>query len=182
MGMIGANGGLVGARRVPSLGGASGIWTPNEQVLSRRENAWPRRDGYRYYRFDQLAVTNLLEISEWVLVQNGAYITGGTWTVSGSGLSQFNAARMADNVLNVRAFQVFNTVASGDFVQYDHGAEVSVSGFRYCSYFESDSRHLTGFRIRGSFDGTTYYTIATRSGLSNPFAADGQLSAEITFP
>jgi hypothetical protein len=39
--MIGLNSGLLGVRRVPGTGSASGLWVPNEQVLARRANIWP---------------------------------------------------------------------------------------------------------------------------------------------
>lgn len=39
--MIGKNGGLLGVRRVPSTGSASGLWTPNEQSLAKRAGIWP---------------------------------------------------------------------------------------------------------------------------------------------
>jgi hypothetical protein len=38
--MIGCNGGLLGAARTSRRGAAVGIWTPNEQVVYQRQNAW----------------------------------------------------------------------------------------------------------------------------------------------
>lgn len=46
--MRGLNGGLIGVRRVPSLSGASGVWSPNQQVLQRRVGAWPFADDPDY--------------------------------------------------------------------------------------------------------------------------------------
>jgi hypothetical protein len=40
--MLGFNGGLMGVRRVPTAGAASGAWVPNEQVLARRAGIWPQ--------------------------------------------------------------------------------------------------------------------------------------------
>jgi hypothetical protein len=40
MALIGANGGLIGAARTSRRGAAVGIWTPNEQVIYQRQNAW----------------------------------------------------------------------------------------------------------------------------------------------
>ena len=39
--MIGLNSGLLGVRRVPTVGGASGLWVPNEQSLAKRAAIWP---------------------------------------------------------------------------------------------------------------------------------------------
>jgi hypothetical protein len=39
--MIGFNSGLLGVRRVPTTGSASGLWVPNEQVLAQRAGIWP---------------------------------------------------------------------------------------------------------------------------------------------
>jgi hypothetical protein len=39
--MIGLNSGLIGVRRAPTTGSASGLWVPNEQVLAQRAGIWP---------------------------------------------------------------------------------------------------------------------------------------------
>lgn len=39
--MIGLNSGLLGVRRVPTTGSASGLWAPNEQSLAQRAAIWP---------------------------------------------------------------------------------------------------------------------------------------------
>lgn len=38
--MLGVNAGLIGAARTSRRGVARGLWTPNEQVLLRRQNSW----------------------------------------------------------------------------------------------------------------------------------------------
>ena len=40
MALIGVNGGLIGTRRIPSNGAASGLWTANEQVVLKRAGLW----------------------------------------------------------------------------------------------------------------------------------------------
>lgn len=40
MPLIGANGGLIGTARTSRRGAAVGVWTPNEQVIYQRQNAW----------------------------------------------------------------------------------------------------------------------------------------------
>ena len=92
---------------------------------------------------------------------------------------------MHDSILTpgagFRAVRIADDSASGDFLQYDHGSSVVVTGFRYALSTSATSRNVTGFRISGSNDNVTYTTIGTRSGLTNPFTANGQLSAEIRF-
>jgi hypothetical protein len=39
--MIGLNGGLMGVRKVPATGSASGLWVSNEQSLAKRAGIWP---------------------------------------------------------------------------------------------------------------------------------------------
>lgn len=39
--MIGLNSGLLGSRRSANFNSATGLWTANEQILSRRINQWP---------------------------------------------------------------------------------------------------------------------------------------------
>lgn len=39
--MIGFNGGLLGVRKVPTTGSASGLWVPNEQSVAKRAGIWP---------------------------------------------------------------------------------------------------------------------------------------------
>ena len=39
--MLGLNGGLMGVRKVPTTGSASGLWMPNEQSVAKRAGIWP---------------------------------------------------------------------------------------------------------------------------------------------
>jgi hypothetical protein len=48
MAMLGVNGGLIGKRRVPTVGGASGLWLLNEQNLAIRGNIWPVLADYTW--------------------------------------------------------------------------------------------------------------------------------------
>lgn len=48
MPLIGANGGLLGSQRSTTTSTGVGLWTPNEQVLLRRANVWPRTDDVYY--------------------------------------------------------------------------------------------------------------------------------------
>jgi hypothetical protein len=46
---IGTNGGLIGPRRVPSTGSASGVWDPEEQKLAKGAGIWPISGGDPYW-------------------------------------------------------------------------------------------------------------------------------------
>jgi hypothetical protein len=41
--MLGFNGGLMGIRRTPTLGAATGLWLQNEQSVARRAGVWPQK-------------------------------------------------------------------------------------------------------------------------------------------
>jgi hypothetical protein len=43
--MIGLNGGLMGVRKVPTTGTASGVWDQNEQSVAKRAGIWPVTGG-----------------------------------------------------------------------------------------------------------------------------------------
>ena len=43
--MLGLNGGLMGVRKVPTTGTATGVWVSNEQVLAKRAGIWPAGAG-----------------------------------------------------------------------------------------------------------------------------------------
>ena len=46
--MLGLNSGLLGVRRTPTTGSASGVWAPNEQSLAKRAAIWPS-SGDEYF-------------------------------------------------------------------------------------------------------------------------------------
>ena len=43
--MLGLNGGLMGVRRVPTIGTATGLWDQNEQSVAKRAGIWPVSAG-----------------------------------------------------------------------------------------------------------------------------------------
>ena len=43
--MLGFNGGLMGVRKVPTTGSASGLWFQNEQSVAKRAGIWPVSGG-----------------------------------------------------------------------------------------------------------------------------------------
>lgn len=47
--MLGFNGGLLGVRKVPTTGSASGLWFQNEQSVAKRAGIWPTAGGDPYW-------------------------------------------------------------------------------------------------------------------------------------
>jgi hypothetical protein len=47
--MLGFNGGLMGVRRTPTIGTASGLWFQNEQSVAKRAGIWPIAGGDPYW-------------------------------------------------------------------------------------------------------------------------------------
>jgi hypothetical protein len=47
--MLGFNGGLMGVRRTPTTGTATGLWFQNEQSVAKRAGIWPLTDGDPYW-------------------------------------------------------------------------------------------------------------------------------------
>lgn len=84
--MLGINGGLIGPRRTTGFSGASGVWTPNEQVHLLRGNLWPSPAFQRYWQMDRFANTtlnnNTLDLTEIKFYENGILLSGITCTTS----------------------------------------------------------------------------------------------------
>ena len=184
MGSIGSNGGIIGPRRVPSPGAASGIWFPREQAIARSVSRWPASVfNFRFWRFDSLTATGTspLEPSEWVLVKSGTYVTGGTWTWSGTGFSSTSSAAMSNTVLSAPAFTLAHPVASTSFLEYDHGSVVQCTGFQYSRWSAYSTRWLTGVRVLGSADGIEYAVIRTLASMGQDQGSNSVLSPEYSF-
>jgi hypothetical protein len=171
--MLGFNGGLLGKRRVPTVGVASGLWLPNEQSVARRDGIWPEFViGYRYWRFDQFTTTSagVLEIGEFALVNGSGYLSGNTWYNSGVmyevPTGNTTIAALTNGVYNARAFQLLDTVSPAAYLQYDHGSAISPLGFKYSSFFRPVERHITGVRVSASNDGTNFTVVKTFGGLT----------------
>lgn len=146
--------------------------------------------GYRYWRFDQLTQSSAsaLEVGEFALVNDGVYVSGNEWfndgLMFGKATGLFSTPAFTDGVLTARVFQIV-TPASSAYIQYDHGSPVVCTGWKYASFFRPATRYITGVRVRGSNDGTTFEDVATFSGMTaytaNNANSVNQLSPEYTF-
>lgn len=180
--MLGFNGGLLGARRVPTVSAASGLWLPNEQSVAKRAGIWPQSigPGYRYWKFDQFThVSNLVEVGEFVVTVGGVPLASGQSSTTNGILTA-----LKDGVYTARAFQMASP-ASSFFVLYDHGTQVDASGFRYASFYQAATRYITGVRVSVSNDGASYTVLKTFSSLTaytaNNSSTVNELSPEYLF-
>jgi hypothetical protein len=177
--MIGLNGGLLGRARIPSPTGAVGTWTLNEQSISQRQQIWPVAGAgiqYRYWRWFGFTTNNaLLEVSEWRLMNGASVISGGTWTFVGANFTNTGTAALTDGVLGTRAFQL-QTPLSNSAIIYDHGSIVSADGWQYATYTSFSERIVTAVSVEGSNNGSTYFPVASFSGLTRYSSSNSVLS------
>ena len=102
--MIGLNSGLIGVRRLPTTGSASGIWTPNEQSLAKRDINWPNVLNTISYVGPSISFTGP-SMTSWALLAAG----GGNGDNGGSTPSGYTrrvdlyAGRLYDSATPVNA-------------------------------------------------------------------------------
>lgn len=168
MAMLGANGGLIGVRRVSSSTAASGIWTVNEQVLAKRADIWPYAGSYifRYFRFANFANTSLdsdaIDFGEVELYNNDTKHTGITCATSFS-FTSGNASALVDGITDasVRAFRTgWSTIRSGATISFDLGSAKTLTHIKIFSLYVQP-RFPASFDLQGSTDGTSYNTLTT---------------------
>lgn len=168
MAMLGANGGLIGVRRVSSSTAASGIWTANEQVLAKRADIWPFAGSYifRYFRFANFANTSLdsntIDFGEVELYDNDTKHTGITCTTSFS-FDSGNASMLVDGITSTatRAYrQSWSTIRSDATISFDLGSAKTLTHVKIFSLYVQP-RFPASFDLQGSTDGTSYTTLTT---------------------
>lgn len=166
--MLGFNGGLMGVRKVPAAGSASGLWFQNEQSVAKRAGIWPVTSGtaYRYWRFANFANTTLnadsLDLSEIELSDSSGVIYSITvtasfaWTSGTSAQLNDNAKSTAGRVLR----QTWSTYQPTATLSFDLGSAKTVVSVRIWSLF-TQPRFPASFDLQFSSDGTTYTTYST---------------------
>jgi hypothetical protein len=180
--MLGSNGGLIGASRMPLNGAASGLWSPEEQSTAARNNTWPaQKYTARYWKWTNFTTNSgLLEISEFRLSNGGSYISGGTWQVGGTNFGSITLANLNNNDLGTRAFQ-FSTPNAGSIIWYDYGSPLTADGWQYATYFNAGANFVTNATVQISNDGVLFFPIRTFAGLSQYAVANSVLSPVYTF-
>ena len=127
--MLGFNGGLMGVRRTPTLGAATGLWFQNEQSVAKRAVIWPITGAYRYYRLDTFANTSLgantFEIAEVELYNDNTVITGVTATGSFAWDGGSYASIVDANTSNRSYKQSWSGIQSSATITFDMGSAVA---------------------------------------------------------
>jgi hypothetical protein len=152
--MLGFNGGLMGVRRTPTAGAASGLWFQNEQSVAKRAAIWPSTGVYRYYRLDTFANTSLnsntLEIAEVELYNDNTVITGvtatGSFTWDGGGYSGIVDGNTSDRSYK----ESWSGIQSSATITFDLGSAVAPP--THIRIFVSYGGGLYGPRFPASFN------------------------------
>jgi hypothetical protein len=152
--MLGLNSGLLGVRRVPATGSASGLWVPNEQSLAKRAGTWPLTGVYRYYRLSAFANTSLnddtFEIAEVQLYNDDTVITGITATGSFTWTDGSYSSIVNGDTTERNYKQSWSGVQSSATITFDFGS--SVAAPTHIRIFVSYGGGLYGPRFPASFN------------------------------
>ena len=166
--MLGFNGGLMGVRRTPTTGTASGLWFQNEQSVAQRAGIWTVPAGpkdARYFRLANFANTaldaNALDFGEIELYDQETKHTGITCTTNitwDSGQDSF----LVDGILDAtRSYTTsWSSIRSTATITLDLGSTKTVSHIKIFSLF-TQPRFPASFDLQTSADNVTYATVAT---------------------
>lgn len=172
--MLGFNGGLLGARRVPAVTAASGLWVQNEQSLAKSANIWPSSPGAtvtaRYFRLNNFSSEalqdNTFDVGEIQLFLADTLYTGITATTNFS-FYQGSASVMTDGVTSEssRAFvyQSWPSIRATAQITLDMGSAKAVSHIKVWRLYNA-GRFPDAFDFSSSNDNVTY-TLASRISL-----------------
>jgi hypothetical protein len=164
--MLGFNGGLMGVRRTPTTGAASGLWSQNEQSVAKRAVIWPISGGQvtRYVRFANFANTSLnsdtLDLAEIRFFNGDTVYTGITCTTS-FGWMTGNAGMLVDGDLTSRSYSsIWSDFQSTATISFDFGSSSVITHLQIYIWYENTSgpRFPATFDFQTSSDGTTYTT------------------------
>jgi hypothetical protein len=164
--MLGFNGGLMGVRRTPTTGTASGLWFQNEQSVAQRAAIWPISGGQitRYVRFANFANTSLnnnaLDLAEIRFFNGDTVYTGITCTTS-FGWTSGNAGALVDGDLTNRSYDTtWSSSQSTATISFDFGSSSVITHLQIYIWYENNlgPRFPATFDLQTSSDGTTYTT------------------------
>jgi len=167
--MIGFNSGLLGVRRVPTTGTATGVWVPNEQVLAKRAAIWPAAPASNEARYFRLAVFadtaldfNTLDFGEIEVYDGDTKHTGITCTSNITWESGQNSF-LVDGITSTSTrsyIQTWSSIRSTATITLDLGSTKTVSHIKiFCLY--GASRFPESFDLQSSADNTSYGYLAT---------------------
>lgn len=162
--MLGLNGGLMGVRKVPTVGGASGMWVSNEQSLAKRADIWPIIiPAFRYYRFNGFASTvltaNTIDFGEIELYDGNTKHTGITCT--SSFFSNADSAVLVDGNLGETPrvfYSGWSSIQPTATITFDLGTAKAVSHVQIYSVY-SQPRFPSAFDLQSSDDNSSWTTV-----------------------
>lgn len=165
--MLGFNGGLIGARNLPSSSAASGLWFPNEQSVAKRASSWPGTDIYRYYRLSNFANTSLnsntIDFGEIELYDGNTKHTGITCTTSWT-FAAGTAAVLVDGItasVSTRAYYPsWSTVQPTATITFDMGSAKALTHIKVFSLY-TQPRFPASFDLSGSTDNSSFTFLST---------------------
>lgn len=198
--MIGLNSGLLGVRRVPTTGSASGLWAPNEQSLARRADIWPASIADPYFANVSLLLhmngsngsTTFTDSSS-----NGITVTGYGNAQISTAQSKFSGSSAyfdgsGDYLLTASSLAAFQ-MGTGDFTVEAFVRPSALTGYRGIiglqsgdagTLYTSGSSLLwynTGLSAGTLVTDTWYHVAASRQGSSVRVFLNGVLGNTSTF-
>ena len=195
--MLGFNGGLMGVRKVPTTGSASGLWFQNEQSVAKRAGIWPQvitdpmpgLSPVLWYDFsDQTTVTTsgteITAVTDkgsrgWTLSKSTTgpqYVTG----INGKKCLDWGASPSHPNFMYNS--DTTSTTIGEVYVVVDAsfgGAMGNYAGL-FTSY--TNAWYVLGFAASLTESGTGFNQLFINNGASNRFAGDLFTSPSIDNP
>jgi hypothetical protein len=168
MPMLGNNGGLIGARRVPTVSAAPGVWTLGEQVVARRAGIWPTVAANRYWRMDAFASTELandsFDLTEIRFWDDGTLVSSGITCTSNLTFGIGAASLIVDgttNQSNRALLAPWSAVRSSARLDFDFGQIRLISHIEIRSLY-AQPRFPASFVLSSSaVNGSGYSTVST---------------------
>jgi hypothetical protein len=161
--MLGFNGGLMGVRKVPTTGSASGLWFQNEQSVAKRAGIWPiTRTATRYYRFANFANTSLdsdtIDLAE-IRFYTGDTVISSITTTTNFSWGSGSAAALTDGDLTDRNYYSgWASSQSTATISFDFGSVTSITHVQIFIWYEvtNGPRFPASCELQSSSDGTSY--------------------------
>lgn len=161
--MLGLNSGLLGVRRVPAGGNATGLWTPNEQSLAQRAGIWPIVGAGRFFAFYDFSSgtvrsDNLFGINEARFFNNGVEVAAPT--ASANFIPQFGSiAAMA------------NGSSTDGFFEQGYAALHPTMRFDFDFGVERNFTHVQFVTTNNGFGGPNFpqaFSVGKTGGIGQP--------------
>ena len=169
--MLGFNGGLIGKTRTTTLLAATGVWTPNEQSIAKRDNIWPIIvTGYRHIRWTITATRTdvTFQASEFNLTNGASNIDMSGSTVTPSSGAGGGAGGEIANIKDNNTATKWNTSFSGTPISafFDMGSVTTFTGYRWATANDVSGRDPVSWTVSGSLDNITYVLLDTQTNFA----------------